>query len=127
MNQTGSTGFSGLRGLKSFAITFLFLVAGCDPECSDKIISKVSSPDGKFEATAFIRDCGATTDFSPQVYLCPKGEKMAKVGNIFVGNHSDQIRIEWISATQLKIHSECDVMRMATNYEGVTIQFAKDK
>jgi len=106
---------------------FVFLLAGCSPLCSNTIVSRVQSPDGKYEATAFIRDCGATTDFSPQVYIGLKGEKIGETGNIFIGNHSDKIRIQWSSPIQLEIFSECDVMMIVTNYHGTTITFTKSK
>jgi hypothetical protein len=84
--------------------------------------SEATSPDGKYIATAFIRDCGATTGFSPQVHLRPVGERTARIGNVFVGDHSDKIQIEWLSASQLVIYSDCVVVRRDTNYHGITIE-----
>ena len=95
---------------------------GCGDSCSNTIKSEVASPDGKYVATAFIRDCGATTGFSPQVYLRPVGERMARIGNVFVGDHSDKIKIEWLSASQLVIYSDCVVIRHDTNYHGIRIE-----
>ena len=103
------------------------LLAGCGQPCKNTIVSKLVSPDGKYEATAFIRDCGATTDFSPQVYVCPKGDPLKETGNVFIGDHSDKIRIEWASPTQLNIFSECNVVGITTKYEGITIEFTETK
>jgi hypothetical protein len=64
---------------------------GCGDPCSNTIKSEVKSPDGRNIATAFVRDCGATTGFSPQVHLRSVGERMARIGNVFVGDHSDKI------------------------------------
>ena len=111
--------------MKKIFILSLALLAGCSEPCSNTIASKVISPDGKYEATAFIRDCGATTDFSPQVYLGLKGERIKETGNVFIGDHSDKIRIQWASLTELEIFSECDVIAKTTNYQGVTIKFFK--
>ena len=102
------------------------LLVGCDP-CSNTVVGNAVSPDGKYEATAFIRNCGATTANSPQVYLGPKGERIKESGNVFIGNHSDQVRIQWLSSTQLVIHSECDVSMLATNYGHIVIQYVRDK
>src|ERR1051325_3827086 len=102
-------------------LSLLALVSCTDP-CSNTSKSEATSPDGKYVATAFIRDCGATTSFSPQVHLRPVGERVAQTGNVFVGDHSDKIEIAWLSATQLVIYSDCTVVRHETNYHGVTIE-----
>lgn len=97
-------------------------LSGCADLCSNTVKSEVASSDGKYVATAFIRDCGATTGLSPQVYLRPAGERTALRGNVFVGDHSDKIRIEWLSASHLVIYSDCEVVRHDTNYQGITIE-----
>ena len=103
-------------------ILTVFFLTGCTDPCSNTTKSEVTSPDGKYVATAFIRDCGATTDFSPQVHLRPVGERVAQTGNVFVGDHSDKIEIAWLSATQLVIYSDCTVVRHETNHCGITIE-----
>lgn len=110
------------------AIMFLLLVIsfGCDP-CGNEVVESAVSPDRKYEATSFIRDCGATTDFSPQVYLRLKGKPLGKIGNVFVGNHSSQIQIQWLSSTQLVIQSACDVSMIVTNYDGIAIVHVRHK
>jgi len=112
---------------KTALIAILALFTGCKPLCSNKIVDHIVSPDGSHEATAFIRDCGATTDFSPQVYLGSKVERIKDMGNVFIGNHSDKIRIQWSSPTQLEIFSECTVVMIVTNYHDITISFTKSK
>jgi hypothetical protein len=86
------------------------------------IKAEVTSPDGKYIATAFIRDCGATTSFSPQVYLRPAGEHLAKTGNVFIGDGSQNIQISWLSATQLVIYSDCRILQHLSNLHGVVIE-----
>ena len=110
--------------MKFLILIFALLgFTGCgDDPCSNTIKSEVTSPDGKYVATAFIRDCGATTSFSPQVYLRPSGERMAERGNVFIGDHSDKIQIEWLSATHLVIYSDCRVIRHDTNYYDVRVE-----
>ena len=100
----------------------LLALVGCTDPCSNTIKAEITSPDGKYVATAFIRDCGATTSFSPQVQLRPVGERAAQVGNVFVGDHSDKIQIEWLSTSHLLIYSDCSVVRHDTNYHGITIE-----
>lgn len=106
-----------LAVMKFAVLNFALLIcAGCFDPCGNTTKAEVTSPDGKYVATAFIRDCGATTDFSPQVHLRPRGERLAQTGNVFVGDHSPKIQIAWLSASHLIIYSDCSVIRHMTNY-----------
>jgi hypothetical protein len=97
------------------------ILSGCDPN-TNTIKSELTSPDGKHVATAFIRDGGATTSWSPQVHLRRVGEHMERIGNIFVGYRSREIQIEWLSPTQLVIYCDCEVIQHVTNHDGITIE-----
>ena len=109
--------------MRVLGLIFISLsLAGCADPCSNTTKAEVTSPDGKYVATAFIRDCGTTTSFSPQVHLRPVGESVARIGNVFVGDRSDEIDIEWLSATHLVIYSDCEVVRHETNYLGIVIE-----
>lgn len=48
-------------------------LSGCDGglfgDCADTVKAEAPSPDGRYVATVFERDCGATTDFSTHVSL----------------------------------------------------------
>lgn len=99
-----------------------FVLFGCSDSCVNTTKQDVRSPDGKYVATAFIRDCGATTDFSPQVHLRLAGENLAQTGNVFVGDHSDKIRLEWLSASHLVVYSDCAVVRQLTNFHGIVVE-----
>jgi hypothetical protein len=109
-----------MRLLHPILASLLFV--GCDDYCSNSIRTELTSPDGKYVATAFIRDCGTTTSFSPQVHLRSVGEKMAQTGNVFVGVQSEKLMIEWLSVSQLVIYSDCAVVRHDTNYHGIAIE-----
>jgi uncharacterized protein DUF5412 len=91
-----------------------------DP-CGNDIKQEVISPDGRYTATAFIRDCGATTSYSPQVYLRKAEERMAETGNVFTGYRSDEINISWASATELVISCNCEVRRYEKEFSGIVI------
>jgi hypothetical protein len=95
--------------------------SSCGSGCSNDVLNEAVSPDGKYVATAFIRSCGATTDFSPQVSLRPIGQKLTGVGNVFVGNHSDKIHVVWQSSTQLVIQTDAASVRLATNFQDIKI------
>jgi len=50
---------------------YLFSLLDADL-CSDTVISTIESPDHRYTATIYERDCGATTDFVTNVNLQPK-------------------------------------------------------
>lgn len=91
--------------------------------CSNTTKQELVSPDGKYTATAFIRDCGATTNYSPQVYLRRSGEPAGETGNVFIGNLSEQIEIHWDSPTDLVIVADCKIIKHISEYEGIRISF----
>lgn len=111
-------------------LCFLCLcLTGCSViTCGNTIVKEVSSPDGAYVATAFIRDCGATTSFSPQVYLRKKGEKLGEIGNVFIGNHSQSIKVEWLSSQELRISSDCEVVRKEDSFGDIkiSVQYVKE-
>ena len=101
----------------------LVLLTSCsDTPCANQTKAEVTSPDGKYIATAFIRDCGATTSFSPQVHLRLVGERLAQTGNVFIGDHSENIELAWLSASQLVIYSDCRIVNHLTNLHGIVIE-----
>ncbi|MGE0130356.1 MAG: DUF5412 family protein [Blastocatellales bacterium] len=108
-------------------LLFCVPVAGCsvaifdESSCANDVKQEIGSPDGRYTATAFIRDCGATTDFSPQVYLRRTGERMEKTGNVFIGDHSNEITIRWLSTNELEISSPGKVVRSLNAFEGIKI------
>src|SRR5881397_3509608 len=101
--------------MKIFAFLFAVALVGCGSPCENTVKQEVASPDGKHIATAFVRNCGATTAFSPQVYLCyVTDKKLGDTGNVFIGDHSDDIRVEWESPSHLVIYSKCDVVYLVS-------------
>lgn len=52
------------------AASSFLMTAGCfESSCNDKVLEEVRSPDGKYIATIFESDCGATTAYSRHVLL----------------------------------------------------------
>src|SRR3954452_16600382 len=93
-------------GTVASAFALLWLTA-CSPDCVNTVKQQVKSPDGKYMATAFVRNCGATTDFSAQVDLREGSSKIGKEGNVYRGYRSQDIRLAWVSPTHLVITSGC--------------------
>jgi hypothetical protein len=53
--------------------------------CANVIVQILPSPDGELEAVLYERDCGATTGFSTQVSVVPKGDAVG-AGNVLVAD-----------------------------------------
>ena len=98
--------------MKLFCLAMIFFaIIGCNNLCSNNIVKTVYSPNKKYIAVAFIRDCGATTDFSSQVTLLKKSRKFKNTaGNVFIGNHSEFINILWRNDSTLVIIHDCSVL-----------------
>ena len=60
-------------------------LTGCSSLCRDTVVSKHSSPDGRFVVVVFYRDCGATTPFTTEISVMRSGEDVSggSAGNIF--------------------------------------------
>ncbi len=77
-----------------------------DAGCRMDIVKVQASPDGNYVARAIIKDCGATTGFSPQVRIrrvgIPFSERKA-----FWGYKTRDIDFKWNGNSQLNIYSDC--------------------
>ena len=69
----------------SAALTLLLCVAACSgPLCSNETVKSVASPGGNHKASMFMRECGATRDFTTQVSIDPWFWQA--IGNAFVAD-----------------------------------------
>lgn len=132
-----ATGFGTMRVvLGAVALLGLF---GCASQCGNEMISDVASPTGAWHAAVFERDCGATTGFSTQVSILPKGQRPTGSGNAFVadGNHGrapasvaggPAVVAHWLSDRQLELryHPRVRIFRQAPALGGVTIRYVAD-
>ncbi len=92
----GSCFFSAIYLADFFSRTFM---------CGNSFEDRITSPNGKYQAVTFLRDCGATTAFTPQVSILPVGAKLPhQNGNVFVGSYGATFtKAKWISDTHLVI------------------------
>jgi len=75
--------------------------------CGNNPISEAVSPDGKYKAVLFQRDCGATTDFSTQISILKKDESLPNSGaNTFATGNSQNVRYHWLDNDQLVIETD---------------------
>jgi hypothetical protein len=65
--------------------------------CRNEIVQRATSPNGRWDAVLFQRDCGATTDFTTQVSVVRHGASTNWIGNAFVadGNHGAAAAAPW--------------------------------
>jgi len=108
----------------------LLIFAGCDPMPSKVTVhSERVSPDGRYVATAFDRDSGATTSWSAQVDLRPAGQAMDKYGDVFRGYGSPSIDVEWLSSSNLVIYfdTNCEVDLYSAKYYGIAVELKHRK
>lgn len=90
---------------------FLFYVSGGDL-CSNVIHAELPSPDNKYKAVIFQRDCGATSGFSTQISIVKADKALPNdSGNIFVikghpETHAPELT--WRSNQELLIDTRLD-------------------
>ncbi|HEY9049494.1 MAG TPA: hypothetical protein VIN08_26530 [Ohtaekwangia sp.] len=89
---------------------------GTGDMCGNQMVKELTSPDGKYKAVVFIRDCGATTGFSTQVSILDNTTALDNdmAGNILVmSDHASEgrmfaeggarVNIAWINNRKLRI------------------------
>ena len=74
--------FSFMRMLGLIAASLS--LCACSDLCSDETVKVVRSPRGDHQARLFMRECGATTDFTTQVSIDPWFWQV--IGNAFVAD-----------------------------------------
>jgi hypothetical protein len=105
----------------------LIVCSGCGT-CEDRVQSEVVSPDKTLEATSFVRNCGATTDYSVIVSI-HRTDNSYKDDNdfVFVAKGSGGMQLKWTGPKALDIHCEgCerkDVFRRLTVLGDIDISY----
>ena len=86
-------------------LPLLLLMEACAP-CSDKVVAESLSTDKALAATWFVRDCGATTEFSTMVSLHrPDISFRDDASIVLVAKGRGALKVEWTGPRALKI--EC--------------------
>jgi len=117
---------------------FLFMFAfSSNNLCRNEVLAETYSPDGKFKAIAFQRDCGATTGFSTQVSILKSPSTLGnEAGNVFISdtNHGaapsgpgggSEVRLEWRTPSVLKIshHQKARVFKAEQKFGFISIEY----
>lgn len=104
--QIRSAILAGIHGLCA-SFSMLVICAGCFQNTIQEA-EEYPSPDGKYVATFFLINYGATVSDCPQVYLRRNGESLGKKGNVFRGHKTFRLKVEWTSQTNLNIYHSPD-------------------
>jgi len=114
-----------------FLVLVLSLAAiGCDV-CSDRVVREVKSPDKVLTATWYVKNCGATTDFSTVVSLHKAGSSFKDDSDIvFVAKGRGELRLAWNNSHQLSIQcvacQRTDVFKEVTKFADIDIAFGSE-
>ena len=67
------------------------VLSGCGL-CVNELLQEARSPDGKYKAVAFNRNCGATVGNNVQVSIIPSNASMPDgTGNVFIEDHNQPV------------------------------------
>ena len=95
-------------------ILSVLAISGCGMTCKEKIIRQIKSPNGRYVAVIFERDCGATDSLQYHVNLrrtwgwfWSEPEGNTRDGQVFL-TESGEIKVEWKDNHNMYIEcSEC--------------------
>lgn len=75
--------------------------------CSNQLVRAARSPDGTVEATWYVRNCGATTDFSTMVSVHqPNGSYTDDSNLVFAAKGRYNLKLSWAGPRELTIDCE---------------------
>ena len=87
-----------------FILLAVYPLVGCNLVCHDKVASESASPDQMLAATAFVRDCGATTEFSTITTLHKQGSGFRDDEDIvFVAKGVHKLQVAWTAQRAVKV------------------------
>lgn len=118
-----------MKAVIVFLMCIVSIFSGCGI-CKNDIVKEINTYDNKYKIVAFIRTAGATTSFSPQVLLLKANKKLSDsdTGNIFRGNKSKYIDVQWKNENTLIVKYDCsdeDVFEKCTHIKDINIEYLK--
>ena len=84
-------------------------LSACQPslftDCSDLVKAEVESPDGKYAATVFERDCGATTGLTTNLSLRAARRPFdPRAVPVLIVAGQSKVTVEWTSEDRLTVN-----------------------
>jgi len=97
--------------------------------CSNQLVRATRSPDGSVEATWYVRNCGATTDFSTMVSVHqPNASYTDDSALVFVAKGKYDLKLSWAGPRELAIDCQgCSrkaIFRETTRLGDIDVNFA---
>jgi hypothetical protein len=113
-------------------------LGACDDACTNEVITRLASPDGKREAVMFRRDCGATSGYSTQISIVNIGRAPEGAGNTFRAddNHGaakigdwggSWAEIKWLASDRLRVRyaDKSRIFEQDATVAGVSVIYEK--
>ena len=96
--------------------------------CDDKVESKSVSPNQKYVATLFVRNCGATTDYSTIVKINPAATTSTDDGDqVFVARGDFDVQMIWQNDSAIRLSCQrCktdDIFKQDKSWRDVAISY----
>ena len=100
-----------------------------DAPCGTKIIQEVSSPDKKYIATLFVKDCGATTSESTHLNIRTISSKLnTDDEDIFIAQLGDEsANVSWLSSNILLVDvpETARIFKNLDSFKGCQIKYSR--
>lgn len=86
-------------------LLYALIISLVIPDCHDEILLEAPSEASGYTATAFVRDCGATTGAVTHVNLRPHGKKFDgdRYPIIFLLDGATRVTLRWTGRAELEI------------------------
>lgn len=140
MNENVTVDKAVSKGCRILVSLVLLTVLGCNPmseTCSNSVLKQIVSPDKKYKAIIFTRDCGATTGFSTQLSLVNYESTLENErGNVLIisdkadgpsfENGGAEVQASWNNEKELVIFYNTSVETFAkqTKFENLKITYS---
>jgi hypothetical protein len=97
-------------------------------DCGEEVIRSVPSPDGRFVATVYRRNCGATSDFATHVNLrrnsgaVKRDGGVVHEGEVLTLGGTRKVKVTWLDSRRLSLlHEPAASFHPVTHWNDVTI------
>lgn len=91
-----------MRAVAAVVVIAMVFLAGCGG-CSDDVIASKPSRDGSVTASLFVRNCGATTDFSTIVSIHASDSGSDDGDIVFVAKGRGGVDLSWSGDRVLQV------------------------
>lgn len=105
--------------------------------CGNQTIEEVQSPNKKYKAVIFTRDCGATTGYSTQLSIIETSDRLDnETGNTFIlsdkvgdglsfDNGGARIKVIWTTENSLAVYfdSKTDFTKQETDIDDIEVSY----